>query len=84
MNNKSKDIPMECPWCGAPGTLVVIPLWDQSKPSEYYGNYVHYVECGNPKCKIRPKTRPYNDVYEGTFFECNNSAINDWNDRKQI
>lgn len=40
-----------------------------------------YIACRNKDCKVNPKTKAYDDIYDMTEQECIDRAIKDWNDR---
>ena len=50
----------ECPYCGEPGVLEVIPLWygDFGR----VGHYEYRIFCPNRRCGVRPHTRATSDV----------------------
>lgn len=74
-----KQCPKECPFCHVLPDIIKNPLWHGSQG--YYGNYDYYVACRNKDCKIQPRTKSYNDIYDMTEQECIDKAIEDWNDR---
>ena len=76
---KIKVLPKECPFCHDIPALIKDPLWNGNHG--YYGNYEYYVACENKKCKVNPKTKPYNDIYDMAEQECINKSIEDWNTR---
>lgn len=74
-----KEMPKECPFCHDIPIVAKDHVWNESHG--YYGNYEYYVACKNGKCKIHPRTKSYNDIYDMSENECIESAIKDWNDR---
>lgn len=72
-------LPDECPFCHNMPVLVKNPLWSDSHG--YHGNYEYYVACKNEKCKINPRTKSYNDIYDMSEKECIEKVIEDWNTR---
>lgn len=74
-----KEYPKECPFCHVLPDIIKNPLWRGNHG--YYGNYDHYVACRNKDCKIQPRTKAYNDIYDMTEQECIDKAIEDWNGR---
>ena len=72
-------LPKECPWCHDMPVLIKDPLWNDS--CGYHGNYEYYVACINESCKIKPRTKSYNDIYDMLEQECMDKAIEDWNTR---
>lgn len=74
-----KEMPKECPWCHDMPIISKDPMWNGSHG--YHGCYEYYVACTNGKCKIKPKTKSYCDIYDMSENECITSAIDDWNDR---
>ena len=74
-----KEMPKECPFCHDIPIVAKDPLWNEGHG--YYGNYEYYVACKNGKCKIHPRTKSYNDIYDMSENECIESAIKDWNSR---
>lgn len=74
-----KEYPKECPWCHKIPSIEKVPLWDGSHG--YHGKYKYYVVCKNAKCKIQPRTKEYNDIYDMSEEQCVNKAIEDWNNR---
>lgn len=79
MNILLKKLPEECPWCHETPIVASDPLWNGSHG--YYGNYEYYVACKNKSCKIKPRTKSYNNIYGMSEQECIDKAINDWNTR---
>lgn len=71
--------PKECSFCHDMPILVKDPLWNRSHG--YHGKYEYYVACKNKRCKINPKTKSYNDIYDMSEQECIKKAIEDWNKR---
>ena len=69
----------ECPFCHDMPVLAREPLWNESHG--YYGKYEYYVACINGKCKINPRTKPYNDIYDMSEQECVEKGIEDGNTR---
>lgn len=65
-----------CPFCKKPARLFTNRLW--WKDYGYIGNYRYYVGCDNPSCKVRPRTKSYNDIYVETEVAIR-EAIKDWN-----
>lgn len=57
-----KEYPKECPFCRVLPDIVKDPLWNGSHG--YHGHYKYYIACQNKDCKIQPRTRAYNDIYE--------------------
>ena len=74
-----KEMPKECPWCHQIPAVEEVPLWHGSHG--YHGNYEYYVGCKNERCKVRPRTTAYNDIYHGDKQKCIDACIKDWNDR---
>lgn len=79
MDMKIRELPKKCPFCHDIPTLAKYPLWNDR--GGYRGSYEYYVACKNKNCKIQPRTRAYNDIYNMTEQECFDSSIKDWNDR---
>lgn len=71
--------PKECPFCHDMPVLAKDPLWNESHG--YYGKYEYYVACINGKCKIKPRTKSYNDIHDMSEQECVEKVIEDWNTR---
>lgn len=69
----------ECPFCHDMPILAKDPKWNASHG--YHGHYEYYVACKNGKCKINPRTKSYNDIYDMSEQECIDKAIEDWNTR---
>lgn len=69
----------ECPFCHDIPILNKDPLWNGSHG--YHGNYEYYVGCRNGRCKINPRTKSYNDIYDMKEQECIEKVIEDWNIR---
>ena len=63
-----------CPWCKS------LPEIRKDDITGYDRCCNYYVACTNKKCKVRPKTKYYNDIYS-TPDKCINKAIKAWNDR---
>ena len=68
----------KCPWGKIKPELFKEELWNGNHG--YYGNYDFYVKCNNQKCKIRPQTIKYDDVYRDASIAIK-SACDDWNNR---
>lgn len=79
MKIKMKEFPKECPFCHDIPIVAKDHLWHESHG--YYGNYEYYVACMNQNCKVQPKTKAYNDIYNMTEQECVDKSIEDWNSR---
>lgn len=79
MKVKMKELPQECPFCHDMPSVVKNALWNNGHG--YYGNHEYYVACTNVNCKVQPKTKAYNDIYDLTEQECIEKSINDWNSR---
>lgn len=83
MNKKRSIInfcePIECPFCHKPALVIKEKLWNGNYG--YYGKYNYYVGCKNSKCRVQPRTKPYNDIYDMTEKWCIDKAIRDWNCR---
>lgn len=79
MKVKMKELPQECPFCHDIPSVVKNALWNNGHG--YYGNHEYYVACTNVNCKVQPKTKAYNDIYDLTEQECIEKSINDWNSR---
>ena len=75
MKLKLKEFPKECPFCHDVGIIVEDPC------PGYKGYYQYYVACMNGSCKVQPRTKPYNDIYNMTKQECVDMSIDDWNKR---
>ena len=71
--------PKECPFCHDMPILAKYPLLYGGHG--YYGNYEYYIACKNGKCKINPRTKSYNDIYEMSEQECIEKVIEEWNMR---
>ena len=67
------ELPKECPFCHDMPMVKKVPLWRGSHG--YHGNYEYSVACMNENCKITPRTKSYNDIYDMTEQECINRAI---------
>lgn len=76
---KVKVLPMECPFCHDTPSIIKDPLW--TNYHGYYGNHKYYVACENIDCKIQPRTKSYNDIYDMKEQECIDKSIEDWNNR---
>lgn len=79
MNISLKVLPDECPFCHATPDVVMNPLWHGDHG--YRDNYEYYVACTNTDCKVRPRTRAYNDIYGMTQQACIEKSVDDWNTR---
>lgn len=79
MKIKMKEFPKECPFCHDIPIVAKDHLWHGSHG--YYGNYEYYVACMNQNCKVQPKIKAYNDIYDMTEQECVDKSIEDWNSR---
>lgn len=69
----------ECPWCHTEPRVIINPLWNGMHG--YHGHFEYYVSCDNAHCKIQPKTKKYNDIYNMTEEDCIIKATSDWNNR---
>lgn len=65
----------ECPWCHTPGRLF---LQDEDLVNSLLVKY--RVACPNEKCKVRPRTKKYNNI-DMNRAAALNMAINDWESR---
>lgn len=63
----AKEKPLPCPFCGS-AAVVRHNIHDDGQPHEYY------VECGDPNCKISPRTYSY-------VYKSKDEAIAVWNKR---
>ena len=69
-----------CPWCKKKPNLIKREMWAPGGHG-YYGCYAYFVECANTKCKIRPATKHYNDIYDRDTTAIKD-ACEDWNTRE--
>ena len=74
-----KDLPEECPWCHNKPVIIKESLFNGNHG--YKDSYKFYVACKNKNCKIRPRTKSYDNVYGMSEQECINKSIGDWNTR---
>ena len=84
LSDLPKELPQECPWCHKVPDIVKKPLWSEIAGDGYhgyYGNFEYFIECVNPECKIQPRSKAYNDIYNFDASKCIKSCINDWNTR---
>lgn len=79
MKIKIETLPEDCPFCHNTPIIAKDPMWHGNRG--YYGNYEYYVACKNENCKIQPRTKSYNDIYNMTEQQCINKSIDDWNNR---
>ena len=79
MNIRMRELPKECPFCHDIPVVAKKPMWNGSHG--YHGNYTYYVACKNKNCKVQPRTKAYNDIYDMTEQKCIDKSIKDWNDR---
>lgn len=68
----------KCPWCKERPNLYKKELFNGNHG--YRDCYSYYVKCENKNCKINPKTKEYNTVYNTENNSINN-ACDDWNNR---
>lgn len=77
MINKLKP----CPFCKEKPEVIEEKLWSE-RGHGYYGKYMYYISCINPKCKVRPRTKiGYDTIYGKTKEQCVEQASKDWNKR---
>ena len=70
----------KCPFCKGDAAVVKDPLWNGSHG--YHGCHDYYVKCMNEKCKVKPHTRKWDDIYRSAE-DAINKAIDGWNDREE-
>ena len=75
MEIKGNIILKECPFCKTMPSVCIESIKGYDPCHDYF------VACKNPKCKIRPSTKKYNDIYDSDLNKCIQNAIEDWNDR---
>ena len=51
------------------------------KQRKLFTHKEYYIACKNGKCKINPRTKSYNDIYEMSEQECIEKVIEEWNMR---
>ena len=66
----------QCPFCKGRGVLFKEPL----RSSGYYGNSKYSVGCNNQRCKVKPRTKELDDVFDDKDIVIK-MVIGYWNER---
>lgn len=68
----------KCPFCR--GQAYLFRKTFKNRTYGYYGNYEYYVGCNNHRCKVKPRTKEVDDIYDDKDIAIK-TVIKFWNER---